>query len=100
MKKRYNVYYIKDFTKKVDQICDYILYELKNPIASYKFRIKILQTLSILNYFPETGPMYRNTKYHYLIMQHWLILYKIQDNFVKVYKIVSTKQNLSNQFLD
>lgn len=100
MKKRYKVYYKKDFTRKIDQICDYILYELQNPIASYKFRIKLLQTLSILDYLPEAGPMYRNTQYHYIVMKHWLILYKIQDNYVKIYKIISSKQDLDNQFLD
>ncbi len=99
MKKRYKVTYREDFARKVENITAYILYELQNPIASYRFQVKLLQTLSILPYFPEGMPVYQNTNYHYLIMKHWLIFYKIQDNTVILSRILSSKQNLNNKFL-
>ena len=99
MKKRYEINYTEDFVRKLENITDYILYELQNPIASSKFQANLLQTLSILPYFPEGMPVYQNTNYHYLIMKHWLIFYKIQDNTVILSRILSSKQNLNNKFL-
>lgn len=101
MKKRYNVHYDENFVMKVESITKYIFYELQNPIASYQFRIKLLQSLSFLNYFPEARPKYRDTNYYYLIMKHWLIFYEIYNyNTVEVSNIFSSKQDLTYKFLN
>lgn len=99
MKERYKVSYQGDFARKFKNITDYISYELQNPIASSQFRINLIQKLYILSYLPEAMPVYRNTNYHYLIMKHWLIFYKIQGNTVIISNIFSSKQNLNNKFL-
>ena len=99
MKKIYKVNYTLDFARKVENIEHYILYELQNPIASCQFKVKMMQTLSILPYFPKAMPIYQHTKYHYLIMKHWLIFYEINDNIVEVSKIFNSKQNLKNKFI-
>ena len=99
MKKRYKVTYREDFARKVENITAYILYELQNPIASQQFQMDLFQSISILSYFPNAMSVYRNTNYHYLIMKHWLIFYKIQDNTVILSRILSSKQNLNNKFL-
>lgn len=99
MKKRYEVKYTRDFVRKLESITEYILYELQNPIASYQFQVNLIQTLSILSYFPEAMPIYRGSNYHYLIMKHWLIFYEINDYIVEVSHIFSSKQNLNNKFL-
>lgn len=97
MKERYKISYHKDFARRVENITDYILYELQNPIASQQFQMDLFQSISILSYFTNAMPMYRKTDYHYLIMKHWLIFYKIQDNTVILSRILSSKQNLNNK---
>lgn len=94
LEKKYKIYYSYKFSKKVYQIYDYILEELQNPIAAYHFQIKIRQTISILEYFPNAGPKYKTTSYRYLVMKNWLIFYKIQNNIIKIYNIFNSKQNL------
>ena len=96
LQKKYKIYYSDKFYWKVSQIRDYIFYKLQNPIASYNFKIKLKKTISILNYFPQAGPKFLNTEYRYLILNHWLILYKIQNNIVKISEIISSKQDLSS----
>ena len=93
MKKRYKIIYSRNFHKKIHQITNYITYHLQNPIATYHFQIKMKQTISVLNYFSQAGPKYKNTKYHYLLMKHWIILYEIQNNEVEMIDIFSSKQN-------
>jgi len=99
MKKRYEINYTEDFVRKLENITDYILYELQNPIASSKFQANLLQTLSILSYFPQAMPIYRSSNYHYLIMKHWLIFYEINDYIIEVSHIFSSKQDFNNKFL-
>lgn len=99
MKERYKISYDKDFARRFENITNYILYELQNPIASKQFQMNLFQSISILSYFPNAMPMYRDTNYHYLIMKHWLIFYEINDCSVEVSHIFSSKQNLNNKFL-
>ncbi len=100
MKKLYNLHYSNKFKKQVYQICDYILEELQNPIASYNFKIKILQTTSVLEYFPYIGQEFQNTHYRYLPMKQWLILYEIQNNSVEIHRIINSKQNFNSSNLN
>lgn len=94
----YNILYSKKFSEKVQSIYRYLYYQLKNPIASYNFQIKILQTISILKFFPFIGPKYKNTNYRYLTFQKWLIFYTVQEQKVKVIFIFHTKQNFNSNF--
>lgn len=84
---------------QLNSIINYISYELQNPIASYQFYNNLVKKLSILSYLPQAMPVYRSTNYHYLIMKHWLIFYKIQGNTVIISYIFSSKQNFNNKFL-
>ena len=95
MKKMYNIHYTNRFTNKMDQIYNYILYELQNPISAYNFKIKLMQTISILYYFPQAGPKFQNTKYRYLTLKHWIILYEINNYEIEIVQIFSSKQNLN-----
>ena len=85
-----------NYIKKVHNIINYIMYELQNPIASYQFQIKINHTISILNYFSQAGPIYKNTEYRYLVIKHWIIFYKIERDIIKIYDIFNSKQNPQN----
>ena len=98
MQKKYKIYYSDKFNWKVNQICNYILYKLQNPIASSSFIIKLQQTISILSYFSQAGPKFLNTEYRYLLLNHWLILYKVQNNIVKISDIISSKQDLNSMY--
>ncbi|MCI9087131.1 MAG: type II toxin-antitoxin system RelE/ParE family toxin [Clostridia bacterium] len=87
------------YLSQLNSIINYISYELQNPIASHQFYNNLVKKLSILSYLPQAMPVYRNTNYHYLIMKHWLIFYKIQDNTVMLSRILSSKQDFNNKFL-
>ena len=100
MKKIYNIDYSNKFKKQVYRICDYISEELQNPISSYHFKIKILQVISILEYFPHAGPKFKNTHYRYLVMKNWIITYRIQDSLIEICEIFNSKQNFNSSNLN
>lgn len=74
----------------------YITNVLHNPRAANNLIILFDKRISILAYFPQAGPKYKNTQYHYLTLKHWLIFYKVEHNIVKIYDIFSSKQNSEN----
>lgn len=90
---RYTIHFSIKARIKLKTIYNYIENFLYNPQAAERFITDIILKTSILYYFPQAGPKYKNTQYRYLIMKHWLILYKPKGNYIKIYDIISSKQN-------
>ncbi len=76
----------------------YIKDELHNPIAARNIATKILQRAQMLANFPELGASLANTdprldKYRYLLVDNYLIIYKVTDEEVCIVRILYSRSD-------
>ena len=88
-KLRYSVQARKD----LDEIWDYIVADLGNPIAAEKTVNRIMDDIDRLTDFPEMGTMLRNvthmvTDYRYIVSGNYMAFYRIYDNTVYIVRIL------------
>ena len=88
-KLRYSVQARKD----LDEIWDYIVADLGNPIAAEKTVNRIMDDVDRLIDFPEMGTMLRNvthmvTDYRYIVSGNYMAFYRIYDNTVYIVRIL------------
>lgn len=80
------------------EIKNYIENELQNPIAAENTILKIIETYENLVDFPDLGiPVERYvsfpTDYRFLLANNYSIFYRIEDNFVKIIRIIYSKRD-------
>lgn len=80
------------------EIKNYIKNELQNPIAAENTMLKIIETYENLVDFPDLGiPVERYvsfpTDYRFLLANNYSIFYRIEDNFVKIIRIIYSKRD-------
>lgn len=80
------------------EIKNYIENELQNPIAAENTILKIIETYENLVDFPDLGiPVERYvsfpTDYKFLLANNYSIFYRIEDNFVKIIRIIYSKRD-------
>lgn len=79
--------------KDLDEIWDYIVADLGNPIAAEKTVNRIMDDIDRLADFPEMGTMLRNvthmvTDYRYIVSGNYMAFYRIYDNTVYIVRIL------------
>ena len=77
---------------------NYIYYNLANPIAAKRFKDKIPKTISYLQIFPFMGKRYSNTNLRFIYFKNYLIFYHVENQKVKIQRILYKKQNFKNKF--
>lgn len=86
--------------QKLQSTIFYIEYNLLNPIASKNFYNQLMKKIQILKYLPHFFPFYKDTDFRYLLYSKWIILYKIEENFiVKIKVIMNSKESLNFNLL-
>lgn len=73
----------------------YIMYKLYNPQAANRFIENILNKISILQYLPYIGKIYKNTQERFIVYKNFLIFYEIQEE-EKIILIEKVKHMKSN----
>ena len=73
----------------------YIYYELYNPQVANRFINNIFAKISILQYFPRIGSIYKNEQKRFIIYKNFLIFYEIQEKqkIVKIKTVIHRKRN-------
>lgn len=76
----------------------YIENELQNPIAAGNTILKIIETYESLSDFPDLGiPVERYvsfpTDYRFVLANNYSIFYKVEDNFIKIIRIIYSKRD-------
>ena len=79
--------------KDLDEIWDYIIADLGNPIAVEKTVNRIMDDIGRLAEFPEMGMMLRNathmvTDYRYIVSGNYMAFYRMYDNTVYIVRIL------------
>ena len=75
------------------EIKSYISIDLDNPIAVKRLIEKIIKSYELLAEQPFIGALLSNkiavnTDYRYLVVENYIIFYKVGENFVSIYRIL------------
>lgn len=77
----------------LNEIKSYISIDLDNPIAAKRLIEKIIKRYELLAEQPFMGALLSNkidfvTDYRYLVVENYIIFYKVDENFVSIYRIL------------
>ena len=81
--KKYKIIWSKSFIHDLDNIYNYIFYDLNEPFTARLLHSKIVSSLSSLKYFPNRCPKLFNStnnktyNIRKLIVDKYIILYKV-----------------------
>ncbi len=90
----YKIEYTERAIIELNNIYNYIYYNLVNPIAAQKFREQIPKPISNLEYFPYMGKKISNSNLRYLIFKNYLIFYSVNDQNVEIQRVIHKNQKL------
>lgn len=90
----YKVIYTKRSKVELQNLYNYIYFNLANPIAAKKFREQIPKPISNLEYFPYMGKKISNSNLRYLIFRNYLIFYSVNDQNVEIQRVIHKNQKL------
>lgn len=90
---KHRLYYSAQARKDLDEIWDYIVADLGNPIAAEKTVSRIMDDIDRLADFPEMGTMLRNvthmvTDYRYIVSGSYMAFYRFHDSTVYIVRIL------------
>lgn len=82
---------------RINQLTDYILYELKNPIATINVSNGLYEKIYSLTSTPYIGTNY-NSNIKFIRFKNYLIYYEInnKDKIISIKTIMHKKQNRKN----
>ena len=92
----YGIDYSERAIIDLNDIYNYIYYELVNPIAAMRFRNQIPRSISNLKIFPFMGKRYNQTESRFIYFKNYLILYSINNQRVEIQRIFHKRQNFKN----
>ncbi len=94
MKLRYTPEAVRD----LEEIRDYIVTVLRNPIAAKRITKMILENCGTLKQFPESGVSLSvttgyETTLRMLVCENYVAVYRIDENAVSIARIINSRQN-------
>ena len=99
--------YDVELTKKaiidLEQICEYITNELKNPQAAKRTYKRILEMAESLRRFPQRGDSlfdYFDSHYRFIWANNYRIVYRVQGTNVFIIRILYKRRNLDDAIID
>lgn len=92
------IHYSPKSLSDLDEIFDYIAFELKDIIAANNTINCIIDSINVLNQFSESGsilclPTGEVTIYRYVISGNYLSFYHLSENKVYIDRIIYGKQD-------
>jgi len=90
---KHKLHYSAQARNDLDEIWDYIVADLGNPIAAEKTVTRIMDDIDRLADFPEMGTMLRNvthmvTDYRYIVSGNYMAFYRFYDSTVYIVRIL------------
>lgn len=84
----YKIVYTKRAKVELQNLYNYIYFNLANPLVAKKFKRNIIKSISNLEYFPYMGKKFFNSNFRYLIF------YSVSNQNVEIQRIIHKSQNL------
>ena len=97
----YNLEWTDEAASDLERIYDYIVWELKNPMAARRTFEKIVKTIESLRQFPQRGDSlfdYFSSHYRFVWANNYRIVYRIQGATVYITRILYKRRDLRNQY--
>lgn len=97
----YKVEISEYFKADLDEILDYIIYKLKNPIAAERFSDKLEEALNNLEYYPKINPNWEieesEFNYKFIKIGNFLSFYIIEEEnkLIIVSRLLYEKMNIN-----
>ena len=89
-----NIVYRPAAIEDIRIIADYIENELKNPQAAFRFKEKILYSVSLLKDNKNMGALLSEkfdgikTDYHYIIVNKQIVFYEINGDTIEIIRVL------------
>ena len=98
MNKKYNIQYLPLFYNDLNQIIDYIRYELVNEIAANNFVNELEKEIQQRAYNPDSYEKYlsikkRKNTYYKIYVKNYTVFYTVKDNTMEVRRILYSRRN-------
>ena len=102
---KHRLRYSAQARKDLDEIWDYIVADLSNPIAAEKTVNRIMDDIDRLVDFPEMGTMLRDvthmvTDYRYIVSGNYMAFYRFHDDFVSIVRILFGRRDYMRILFD
>jgi toxin ParE1/3/4 len=100
MEKKLLIKYLPVADQDISEIIEYV--SLDNPPAALNLLNQFDESISILAYFPLSGPIPKDSRlqllnYRMLVIQNYLIFYVVQNDFIEIRRVLHAKRK--NDFL-
>lgn len=98
--KHYELRFLPLFEEKLQQIVDYIAYNLKNPIAAENFVDAVEAAIMERLYAPEAFEPYRSRidrehTYYAIPVNNYYVFYVVTGNIMEVRTIVYSRRDIT-----
>lgn len=90
----HKIIYTKRAKVELENLYNYIYFNLANPIGAKRFKANIIKPISNLEYFPYMGKKILNSKFRYLIFKNYLIFYSVNNQNVEIQRIIHKNQKV------
>ena len=90
----HKIIYTKRAKVELENLYNYIYFNLANPIAAKRLKANIIKPISNLEYFPYMGKKILNSKFRYLIFKNYLIFYSVNNQNVEIQRIIHKNQKI------
>lgn len=99
--KKYNIEYSKESKQDLIGIKQYIKYNLQEPEISEKLISKIRKEINDLKNNPEIytiidDDLIRKLEIRKLIVDNYIIFYRIKDNYIQIVRVMYGRRNWIN----
>ena len=90
----HKIIYTKRAKVELENLYNYIYFNLANPIAAKRLKANIIKPISNLEYFPYMGNKISNSNFRYLIFKNYLIFYSVNNQNVEIQRIIHKNQKI------
>ena len=84
----HKIIYTKRAKVELENLYNYIYFNLANPIAAKRLKANIIKPISNLEYFPYMGNKISNSNFRYLIF------YSVNNQNVEIQRIIHKNQKI------
>lgn len=93
-----NIFYSPESLKDLDDIGDYITYELSSPLAAYNLLTEITKTVDLLKNNPLMGASINSianivSDYRFLVVKNYLVFYRYTKNNIYIDRVLYSKSH-------
>lgn len=101
VEKIYSIVYLPLALSDLQQVVDYIAYELKAPQAAENFITNLDAAISRIEYFPMSAPSYKPDKrlkhdFRILVVENYLVFYTVLEDTVEIHRVIYAKRKIDD----